>query len=142
MIRFLVPGVPAQQGSKRHVGNGRMIESNKERLMPWRASVTAASADAMDGAEPTTKPVHVTVEFRFMRPKAHYTRGGDVRLTAPRWKDTVPDIDKLLRALLDGMTGVVFQDDKQVVKVEASKRYSGAPGAYVRVDALVNGAVL
>ena len=33
--RFAVLGLPAPQGSKRHVGEGRMVESSK-RVKPWR----------------------------------------------------------------------------------------------------------
>ncbi|QDH92357.1 RusA-like resolvase [Gordonia phage Spooky] len=33
-----IPGIPAPQGSKRHVGNGILIESSK-RVGPWRAVV-------------------------------------------------------------------------------------------------------
>lgn len=44
-VQFDVLGVPAAQGSKRHVGNGRMVESSKA-LHPWRDSVAAAARDA------------------------------------------------------------------------------------------------
>lgn len=36
--RFAVFGLPAPQGSKRHVGEGRMVESSK-RVKPWRRQV-------------------------------------------------------------------------------------------------------
>lgn len=35
-----------------------------------------------------------------------------------------PDIDKLARAVLDALTGIVFRDDAQVVKLHCSKSYS------------------
>jgi Holliday junction resolvase RusA-like endonuclease len=36
-------------------------------------------------------------------------------------RTSVPDLDKLVRALLDGLTGIAFEDDCQVHSVEASK---------------------
>ena len=42
--RFAVFGLPAPQGSKRHVGEGRMVESSK-RVKPWRRQVAAAYRD-------------------------------------------------------------------------------------------------
>jgi len=50
MIWFEVPGIPAPQGSKRHVGGGRMVESSRS-LPEWRASVAwLYSSDAADGS--------------------------------------------------------------------------------------------
>ena len=45
-ITFEVYGQPAPQGSKRHVGGGRMIESSKA-VAPWREAVKWAAIEAM-----------------------------------------------------------------------------------------------
>lgn len=42
------------------------------------------------------------------------------RITRPGKK---PDLDKLIRATLDSLTGTVFEDDSQVVRVLAEKFY-------------------
>ena len=44
-----------------------------------------------------------------------------------------PDLDKLCRACLDSLTGIVWRDDAQVVRLEASKGY-GAPGVVIWVE--------
>lgn len=49
---------------------------------------------------------------------------------------TRPDVDKLARCVLDGLTGVVYADDGQVVAVRLSKQYApidGAPGVTITV---------
>jgi hypothetical protein len=43
-VCFTVYELPAPQGSKRHVGNGRMIESSTK-VKPWRQAVIAAAKD-------------------------------------------------------------------------------------------------
>jgi len=35
-----------------------------------------------------------------------------------------PDLDKLIRACLDSMTGIMFKDDSQVTSIQASKEYA------------------
>ena len=55
-LRNEVLGTPAPQGSKRHVGGGRMVESSKL-VGPWREAVKAAVAAAYPGLEPITGPV-------------------------------------------------------------------------------------
>lgn len=112
MIRLFVPGVPAPQGSKRHLGNGVMVESSKA-VKPWRVDVAwaarAAFAERIDG------PAAVELEFVMPRPKSTPKRS-----TPPAIKR--PDIDKLERAILDALSGVAYRDDSQVVELVARKR--------------------
>ena len=44
-VEFTVLGVPAPQGSKRHVGRGVLVESSNA-LGPWRDAVAWAARDA------------------------------------------------------------------------------------------------
>lgn len=59
-------------------------------------------------------------------------RGNTVKRALPSVK---PDVDKLERAVLDGLTGVVFVDDAQVTDVRHRKRYADwcEPGIVVEV---------
>lgn len=61
------------------------------------------------------KPEGVALEVRveFVKPKS-------TKATAPTVR---PDLDKLLRAVLDALTGIAYQDDSQVVQVTTSKVY-------------------
>ncbi|WP_175829702.1 RusA family crossover junction endodeoxyribonuclease [Burkholderia cepacia] len=45
-----------------------------------------------------------------------------------------PDSDNVVKALKDGMNGVVYVDDGQVVDLWVAKRYAVVPG--VRVEAI------
>lgn len=38
-----------------------------------------------------------------------------------------PDIDNILKIIMDGLNGVAYHDDKQVVEVTIRKRYSSEP---------------
>lgn len=128
MISFSVLGTPAPQGSKRaFVVNGRavMVEASK-RVIPWRDSVAAAGMQAMDGKRPIDAPVIVGITFLMPRPK-----------TVKRKYPTVaPDLDKLVRGCLDGLTaGGVIADDARVVGIAAQKFYATeAPGALIVVS--------
>ena len=110
-----VPGVPAPQGSKRHVGNGRMIESSAA-VGPWRERVALVAHNAMGGLAPMTGPVTVVLTFWLPRPKS-------AKAGAQATKR--PDLDKLVRAVLDALTGIAFIDDSQVVRIDAGKALTG-----------------
>lgn len=126
-LRVTIPGIPVPQGSKRHVGNGVMIETNK-RLAPWRADAIAAIQQAMgDGWEPFTGPVRMVAMFAFPRPKSHYGTGRNSSLlkpSAPSYKPSAPDLDKLLRATCDALTQAgAWRDDALLAAVIACKAY-------------------
>ena len=113
MHTFFTPGVPAPQGSKRYVGNGVMVESSKA-LAPWRKTVVnnarrSWTTDPLDG------PVALDLEFVMRRPKAWGKNRHDPMTQRP-------DIDKLSRAILDAITGVLVLDDSQVTTLTAHKR--------------------
>lgn len=130
-MRIVVRGIPAPQGSKRPVrlGNGRtgLVESSRA-VGPWREAVRAETQRAMNGYGPADGPLQVSARFYFARPKSHWRTGRNAHLLkdgAPPWPWTKPDVDKLARAILDGLTeGGAWIDDGQVVKLAASKHYA------------------
>lgn len=62
--------------------------------------------------------------FWLPRPKGHYRVKGGVRPSAPPWPTTKPDGDKLLRALMDGLTTAgIWWDDSQAVHISARKLF-------------------
>ena len=132
----VVRGVPAAQGSKRHVGNGRMDEMSK-RLGPWRAAIAEAIVEWQ--RDPILSgPVAVSLTFTMPRPKSHYGTGRNadrLKPNAPDWVSTaVGDIDKLCRAVLDAITEAgAWRDDSQVALLSAYRLY-GAPGVTITVQ--------
>lgn len=128
MLFVFVPGIPAPQGSKRHVGRGIMIESSKK-VAPWRSVVALTVGEIVDA--PLDGPIAVRLDFVMPRPKST----PKTRATPPAVKK--PDIDKLVRAILDAITAVAWHDDSQVVSVAATKRIAELderPGVLIRVE--------
>ena len=124
-LTFVVHSAGAPQGSKRHVGNGVMVESSK-RVKPFRQDVRFTALDTVDPAWDRTGPMSLTVDFHFVRPKSHFTSKGALTKRAPMFPTarTVGDIEKLCRALNDALSGVLFDDDSQVVECHARKLYA------------------
>ena len=116
-----------------------MVESSKN-VKPWRQDVKYAALAAKPSGWDTSQPMALSVVFLFQRPKSHYAKTG-LRSTAPAYCTSalLGDIDKLLRSTNDALTGILFDDDRQVVSVNAQKRYCvGAeqPGAIITLTAL------
>lgn len=129
-VRFEVAGVPVPQGSMKGFrrGNRVILTSDNERLAPWRTAVEFAARDAYPRALLMTGAVYVILDFRLPVPRSAPKRK---RLAATKR----PDLDKLVRGVLDALTGVLWADDAQVVSLQATKglAYDGAPGASVTV---------
>lgn len=138
MITFFVPGKPATQGSKRpfvHRSTGRamLLDDNRESLHCWRSAIAAACREVWT-EPPTDQGVTLKLLFRFARPKSHYGTGRNAKVlkeSAPIFHTKKPDVDKLVRAVKDSLSGVLYRDDAQVFSLGADKVYDETPGVLV-----------
>lgn len=122
---FEVPGTPEAQGSLSYKGmrktkDGRqvpiIIASNDRALKAWREAVGWAAKGATIAEAGHLQPIEIECIFR--RPRASSNRG-----TYPVMP---PDVDKLLRAILDALKGIAYHDDSQVVSIRGAKEYGPA----------------
>lgn len=118
---FLVAGHAAPKGSRKYFGNGRSVETCK-RTGPWVEAVTkAARATGLATLEP---PYEVELTFYMPEPKK------------PKylWPARDGDLDKLVRAVLDGMTASdLIVDDRHVTRIVTTKQF-GTPRVAVVVS--------
>lgn len=126
---FFVPGVPVPQGSKRAFARGGkawLVEANP-RHKDWRSTVSAHALEARPAGSPILDgPISITLHFQFIRPKSC-----PKKRTRPEVK---PDIDKLVRAVADSITGILIRDDAQIVDLVARKVYADCAGVHVRIE--------
>ena len=132
MIRIVVRGTPAPQGSKSFKGMtnaGRAILTESSRkVKPWRQDVKAAAEAWRDlaGVAPIDGPIVVRMTFTLPKPKS-----------APKTRRTypmrTPDLSKLARSTEDALTDAgIWTDDARVIGY--SKLWKTYPGE--DVDAL------
>lgn len=129
-IAIEVFGLPAPQGSKRII-HGRLVEASSAKLNKWRKEITSVASTYLhtNGWEPFEGPVQLRITFYLPRPK-----------TVKRDLPTVPpDLDKLIRAVGDGLTDAqVWGDDSQVVSLVCEKVYADdrEPGAEIEIHSV------
>ena len=120
MIEFRADGAPVPQGSMKVI-HGRVLHSQGSALAVWRSTV--AFSAKLAGATPKEGAIEMWLVFIMPRPK-----------TVKRPYPTVPpDLDKLIRGVLDALTGICYIDDAQVVEIHAHKIYGNSPGVEVRL---------
>lgn len=136
MILLTIYGVPQSQGSIKafipHGWNRPVLTSTNKALKSWRQEVAALAKEEMQkiGMQIIRRPHAVRIEawFYFVRPQS--TKKTLIH------KTTAPDLDKLLRALGDALTGICYEDDSQVAQCWVSKAFDVTPRSVVRVTAL------
>ncbi len=129
-VSFTVVGDPVPKARARTVRKGgRTWSFTPKKVAVWEKVVKEEASKYFP--EPFNGPVALALAFYMKRPKS-------------RKKDnyvmTTPDLDNLEKAFLDGLNGVAYGDDKQVVVKNAVKRYviTGVPRVEVVVSALLN----
>lgn len=143
-LRFEVRGMPVAQGSVRAFvrGNRAVVAAVTAPLSAWRHAIATEARDAIGDAPPIAGPVSIWLTFRFPRPQSHFLPANrnrpvaEIRLDAPAYVTSKPDADKVARAALDAMTGVVYGDDSQVAHLSVAKRYANAdegPGVLIQI---------
>ena len=137
-VTFTVYGAAQPAGSKTAgvtKGGKVFVRDSARKGTPWRRQVAQAAGEAMNGAGLLDGALSLTVRFYVPRPKSHFGARG-LRPSAPDYPTTRPDITKLLRAIEDACTGIVWRDDAQVVAQHALKGYGEQACAEVEVHTL------
>ncbi len=135
-ITFFVPGRPRPQGSMKFISKGgRSFPVTNKKLEAWRADVKLFAEDVMAGRM-VYDGCGLSLAFTFCRPKNQYRTGKFSHLLRDDSPDRMlkmPDIDKLVRGILDALTGVVFADDCEVDRVGAVKQWGAREGIDITV---------
>ena len=110
---FFVPGRPVAKARPRF-SNGHAY--TPRRTLNWEQEVGWSAKVTLKLPEPLQGPLSVDLEFYGARSNA--------------------DLDNLVKAVLDGMQGVVFENDRQVVELSARRavRYDARDGVRVSVE--------
>ena len=109
-------------------------------MKPWRAAIAEACHNLPAGHIKMLGPVRVEIIFYLRRPPS-------VKVTKRAMPIVPPDIDKLVRGALDGVSqglngkvgdGILWGDDAQVIELIAHKYYADdrEPGADITITEL------
>lgn len=76
----------------------------------------------------------VRLEFGISIPKSYTGKKREACLAGQIVPMKKPDIDNLVKAVLDALNGCMYEDDKQIIKVIAEKCYAGRPYVEVKCE--------
>jgi Holliday junction resolvase RusA-like endonuclease len=140
-IEFFVSGDPKPQGSTKSFYIKKLervvtTHSSKD-TRKWQLRIAMEAQHANEKRSQSfysgdsSFGYELTLAFFMPRPKSLPKKR---RLNTKR-----PDLDKLIRTVLDGLTHYILPDDSQVVSISANKRYAAenqTPGVNIRISRL------
>lgn len=125
-VSLVISGIPAPKGSKDvyHRRNGSAyVRESSAAVGPWVEQVAYCARANLPGGKPLEPPYAIALDIRLPEP------------TKPKypWPSKDGDIDKLERAILDGLVrGGLLLDDRHVVDLHSRKSF-GVPGVTIAI---------
>ena len=116
-------GNPTSQKRHRHTRWGTYDPSSKDK----KQFIDYITSSYNLKNFPTDEPLDLTMWFYMKRPKSHYGTGRNcdvLKKNHPTMHTKKPDIDNLIKFVLDAGNGLLWKDDSVVVNITAYKRYS------------------
>ena len=134
MISFVVYGIPQPKGSvrafivkdKEKRKQKAVVTSGNKQLKSWSQLVSIVAQEHVPQEGLLLGPIEVVLMFYLLRPRTVSKH----KRPLPTVK---PDIDKLVRSVLDALKGRLYADDSQIVRIEACKYYGDTPRVEITV---------
>jgi len=137
MITFSIPGEAVAKGRAKVTtigGHARMYTPTK--TLNYESKVALFAKQAMGDRNLFDGPVALDLTLYMAIPASWSKKKRDMALSGAVIPTTKPDCSNVLKAVEDGMNGVVYLDDKQIADLRVSKRYCECPSVVVTVGAL------
>lgn len=134
-IDFTIPGAPRGKGRPKasRTPNGvRMYTDAK--TASYEGLIAYAAQQALKGRDALIGPVTVTVLVRLAPPVSTSKKNAAAMLAGELHPAKKPDLDNIIKCVLDGCNGVAFKDDAQVCWINAGKMYAATAGVDVVIS--------
>jgi Holliday junction resolvase RusA-like endonuclease len=136
VLTFTVPGQPQGKGRAKIVKiGGFTVMATPAKTVAYEGLIAHAASLAMDGAALLDGAVAVDMRIDMQVPVSWSNRKRAAAIAGSVFPTTKPDADNVLKTL-DGLNGVVWRDDAQVVDVRVVKRYAETPCLRVEIRPL------
>ena len=134
-IFFTVPQVSGK-GRPRFARQGTFVKTYTDsKTLTYEKSIQTYAKQAMGSTSPLIGAVAAYLHIGIPIPPSYSKTRRIACINGDERPTKKPDIDNIVKAVLDGMNGIVYLDDKQVVDLHLTKVYSETEG----IDILIKG---
>jgi len=125
IVHFRVDINPVAKGRPRYAKRGNFVSTyTPTKTRVYEEIIKDHAVLAMGSSEPLESPVKVNLEFGMPIPKSTPKKLLEGYLNGSVKHTKKPDVDNLVKAILDAMNEVVYLDDNQITRLTMCKKYS------------------
>ena len=128
---FAVYGEPIGKARPRFTRTGRAYTPQK--TASYEDEIRHMAKAAMGESDPLETPVGVYCYITLPVPQSYTKKRSEACLNGSERPTKKPDLDNAIKSVLDGMNGIVYKDDSQIVSLHATKRYDTIASVHVCV---------
>jgi len=135
MIKITIRGKPVAKGRPRigKLHDGRPVAFTPKSTRKYENQIRLVAQQIMDKAPPYEGPVICRVEAFLPVPTSWSKKRQRLALEGLILPAVHPDLDQYIKTAWDALNGIVFKDDRQVVRALASKVYDEIPRLEITV---------
>jgi Holliday junction resolvase RusA-like endonuclease len=134
-ISFTIPGIAIAKGRARFSRQGGFVRTHSpEKTVKYENLVKLMASEAMAGVDLFKRPLALYIAIYMPIPTSWSKKRQELALRGLIGATNKPDVSNVLKAIEDGMNGVVYHDDKLIVSGTFSKQYGAVPRVEVRVQ--------
>ena len=124
-ICFEVPGQPRGKGRPRFVRRGNFVKTYTDaKTVGYEDQVRIYARQAMGSSEPLKTALEAFIYVKLPVPQSYSKKRTEACLSGLERPCKKPDLDNIIKAMMDGMNKIVYDDDVQVISIQAIKRYA------------------
>lgn len=136
-LTFALAGKPRGKGRPRFTNRGGYVKTYTDAdTVAYEGGIARVARQALAGAPPLTGPLAAFVRVCVGVPASASKKAQAAMLAGETYPTKVPDLDNIIKGVLDGCNKVAFADDKQIVDLHSTKRYGAEPGVTVTLTEL------
>lgn len=136
LVTFSIQGDPHGKGRARSFVNkgGKIGHFTPKKTRGYESVVRGMSAISMRSAKPMLGPIKVLLVAVFAVPESYTASRRENCLAGREFPTKKPDADNIEKSFLDGMKGVVYRDDCQIVILSCSKIYGAKAVTHIQIE--------
>jgi Holliday junction resolvase RusA-like endonuclease len=133
-IMFTVYGEPVAKGRPRFSTKGKFpVAYTPEKTKAYEFEVGIMALAAMGGSKPLEGALEAFIYVTFAVPESYSKKRLEACLNGSEKHTKKPDLDNVVKCVIDGMDKIVFDNDSQITSIHATKVY----GEVAKVEVMV-----
>jgi Holliday junction resolvase RusA-like endonuclease len=133
-IMFTIYGEPVPKGRPRFSTRGKFpVAYTPEKTKNYESDVGMMAKAAMGSSEPLEGALEAFIYVTFPVPASYSKKRTEACLGNSEKHTKKPDLDNVIKSVIDGMDKIVFENDSQITSIHSTKVY----GEVAKVEVVV-----